>query len=128
MATNVVVVQHAAINGGCCKKGPGYALSLEAMTGSRESLIYVTCVYTYCPRINERFFGPVLANLPRALVALFHPSSILDLMIGDRSEKASMSIISIPLSPFLVVAKDKSSLWLEGPSKGLGRMTLGTSR
>ncbi|CAI9763042.1 unnamed protein product [Fraxinus pennsylvanica] len=47
MATDVVVVvQHAAMNGGCCKKGPGYALPLEAMADLRESLIYVTYVYT----------------------------------------------------------------------------------
>lgn len=32
---------------GCCKgAGPGYATPLEAMSGPRESLIYVTCVYT----------------------------------------------------------------------------------
>lgn len=45
MATDMVVVQQAAVNGGCCKKGPGYATPLEAMAGPRESLIYVTCVY-----------------------------------------------------------------------------------
>lgn len=32
---------------GCCgKMGPGYASPLEAMSGPRETLIYVTCVYT----------------------------------------------------------------------------------
>nr|KYP57004.1 Putative selenium-binding protein [Cajanus cajan] len=30
---------------GCCKSGPGYASPLEAMSGPRESLIYVTAVY-----------------------------------------------------------------------------------
>ncbi|KAK1294705.1 Selenium-binding protein 1 [Acorus calamus] len=32
---------------GCCahKNGPGYATPIEAMSGPRESLIYVTCVY-----------------------------------------------------------------------------------
>lgn len=31
---------------GCCKKGPGYATPLDAMAGPKESLIYVTCIYT----------------------------------------------------------------------------------
>lgn len=33
---------------GCCKnnKGPGYATPLQAMSGPKETLIYVTCVYT----------------------------------------------------------------------------------
>ncbi len=31
---------------GCCKKGPGYATPLEAMSGPRESLLYVTCIYS----------------------------------------------------------------------------------
>nr|ACU23278.1 unknown [Glycine max] len=31
---------------GCCKSGPGYASPLEAISGPRESLIYVTSVYT----------------------------------------------------------------------------------
>ncbi|KAJ6370185.1 hypothetical protein OIU76_028457 [Salix suchowensis] len=44
MATGTEVVSD---NGhGCCKKGPGYATPLEAMSGPRESLIYVTCVYS----------------------------------------------------------------------------------
>ena len=30
----------------CSEKGPGYASPLEAMSGPRECLIYVTCVYT----------------------------------------------------------------------------------
>lgn len=45
MATDIAVVQHATVENGCCKKGPGYATPLEAMSGPRESLIYVTCVY-----------------------------------------------------------------------------------
>lgn len=32
-------------NGCCAKKGPGYASPIEAMSGPRETLIYVTCVY-----------------------------------------------------------------------------------
>ena len=43
MATGTEVV--SAHGHGCCKKGPGYASPLEAMSGPRESLIYVTCVY-----------------------------------------------------------------------------------
>ncbi|KAJ6866464.1 selenium-binding protein 1-like [Populus alba x Populus x berolinensis] len=44
MATGTEVVSD---NGhGCCKKGPGYATPLEAMSGPRESLLYVTCVYS----------------------------------------------------------------------------------
>lgn len=32
---------------GCCEvAGPGYGTPLEAMSGPREALIYVTCVYT----------------------------------------------------------------------------------
>jgi selenium-binding protein 1 len=31
---------------GCCKSGPGYATPLEAMSGPRETLIYVTAVYS----------------------------------------------------------------------------------
>lgn len=32
----------------CCKnkKGPGYATPLDAMAGPKESLIYVTCIYS----------------------------------------------------------------------------------
>ncbi|PIN14813.1 Selenium-binding protein [Handroanthus impetiginosus] len=46
MATDMVVVEHGKVENGCCKKGPGYATPLEAMSGPRETLIYVTCVYT----------------------------------------------------------------------------------
>ncbi|KAF5805816.1 putative selenium-binding protein [Helianthus annuus] len=53
MATEIVVqLQHASIgdskvaNHSCCKNGPGYATPLDAMAGPKESLIYVTCVYT----------------------------------------------------------------------------------
>lgn len=46
MATDMVVLQHAEVGNGCCKKGPGYATPIEAMAGPREKLIYVTCVYT----------------------------------------------------------------------------------
>ncbi|KAG4995622.1 Selenium-binding protein 2 [Glycine soja] len=38
------VLEHGVV--GCCKSGPGYATPLEAMSGPRESLIYVTAVYT----------------------------------------------------------------------------------
>lgn len=31
----------------CCKTaGPGYGTPLEAMSGPREAIIYVTCIYT----------------------------------------------------------------------------------
>lgn len=55
MATDMDVVEHASIgeksSNGCCgggegKGGPGYASPLEAMSGPRESLIYVTCIYS----------------------------------------------------------------------------------
>ncbi|CAL5417655.1 unnamed protein product [Camellia sinensis] len=52
MATEMVVMEHGSIaeevknNHGCCKGGPGYSSPLAAMSGPRESLIYVTCVYT----------------------------------------------------------------------------------
>lgn len=47
MATDVEVVQPGTVEiNGCCKKGPGYASPLEAMAGPKESLIYVTCIYT----------------------------------------------------------------------------------
>ncbi|KAL0358489.1 UNVERIFIED_CONTAM: Selenium-binding protein 2 [Sesamum angustifolium] len=46
MATDTVVVEHAKVENGCCKKGPGYATPLDAMSGPKETLIYVTCIYT----------------------------------------------------------------------------------
>lgn len=52
MATDVAVLNHAEVGvkdahaGACCRKGPGYATPLEAMSGPREALIYVTCVYS----------------------------------------------------------------------------------
>lgn len=46
-ATDMVVLQHGTVyNHACCKKGPGYASPIEAMSGPREALIYVTCIYT----------------------------------------------------------------------------------
>ncbi|KAI3997766.1 hypothetical protein MKX01_007653 [Papaver californicum] len=47
-----VVVEHAELStktNGCCsssKKGPGYATPIQAMSGPKESLLYVTCVYS----------------------------------------------------------------------------------
>ncbi|KAJ7957266.1 Selenium binding protein [Quillaja saponaria] len=51
MATDVVALDHAVVgsqNNGqsCCSSGPGYATPLEAMSGPREKLIYVTAVYS----------------------------------------------------------------------------------
>lgn len=48
MATDVAVLKHANVSE-CCKTGPGYATPVEAMSGPREALIYVTCVYTGTP-------------------------------------------------------------------------------
>lgn len=41
---------------GCCKSGPGYASPLEAISGPRESLIYVTSVYTGTTSLHLFFF------------------------------------------------------------------------
>ncbi|EYU32716.1 hypothetical protein ABFS82_14G038900 [Erythranthe guttata] len=63
MATDMVVLQHADVengNGnGCCKKGPGYATPLAAMSGPRETLIYVTCVYTGTGKENPDYLATV---------------------------------------------------------------------
>ncbi|KAM0044985.1 putative selenium-binding protein [Helianthus debilis subsp. tardiflorus] len=66
MATEVVVqLQHASIgdskvaNHSCCKNGPGYATPLDAMAGPKESLIYVTCVYTGTGKEKPDFLGTV---------------------------------------------------------------------
>lgn len=49
MATDVAVLKHGEVGKehghACCKTGPGYATPLAAMSGPREALIYVTCVY-----------------------------------------------------------------------------------
>jgi hypothetical protein len=55
MATDVAVLAHGVVEekhsnaSACCKTGPGYATPLEAMSGPREALIYVTCVYSGTP-------------------------------------------------------------------------------
>ncbi|KAM7278112.1 hypothetical protein ACFE04_005246 [Oxalis oulophora] len=67
--------------GGCCKKtGPGYATPLDAMSGPKESLIYVTCVYTgtgiekpdYLATVdvdpNSPNYGKVIHRLPMPYV------------------------------------------------------------
>ena len=41
---------------GCCKSGPGYASPLEAISGPREALIYVTSVYTGTTSLHLFFF------------------------------------------------------------------------
>ncbi|XP_026400902.1 selenium-binding protein 2-like isoform X3 [Papaver somniferum] len=47
---DTVIVEHAEMstksNSCCSKKGPGYATPIEAMSGPKESVIYVTCVYS----------------------------------------------------------------------------------
>lgn len=57
MATDTVVGQPAEVENGCCKKGPGYATPLDAMSGPRETLIYVTCVYTGILKLFITFLG-----------------------------------------------------------------------
>ncbi|KAK1591258.1 hypothetical protein Q3G72_004807 [Acer saccharum] len=49
MATDVAVIQHATVINGCCSHGPGYATPLQAMSGPKEKLLYVTCVYSEKP-------------------------------------------------------------------------------
>lgn len=54
MATDESVFQHGTVEQGkrqsngqeCCKTGPGYASPLEAMSGPREQILYVTSVYS----------------------------------------------------------------------------------
>ena len=55
MATDVAVLKHGEVaekvmnqrNGlGCCKSGPGYATPLDAMSGPKETLLYVTALYS----------------------------------------------------------------------------------
>ncbi|TXG72660.1 hypothetical protein EZV62_001239 [Acer yangbiense] len=43
------VIQHATVINGCCNNGPGYATPLQAMSGPKEKLLYVTCVYSEKP-------------------------------------------------------------------------------
>ena len=57
MATDMVVLQHAEVENGCCNKGPGYASPLQAMSGPNEALIYVTCIYT--GNISTFFFDSI---------------------------------------------------------------------
>jgi selenium-binding protein 1 len=47
---------------GCCKSGPGYATPLEAMSGPRETLIYVTAVYSGNISNINSFFVIYLIN------------------------------------------------------------------
>ncbi|KAF3662924.1 Selenium-binding protein 1 [Capsicum annuum] len=54
MATDMEV----GVNG-CCKKGPGYASPLAAMSGPKESLIYVTCIYTGTGRGKPDYLATV---------------------------------------------------------------------
>ncbi|KAL6343226.1 hypothetical protein AAG906_021137 [Vitis piasezkii] len=41
---------------GCCKKGPGYATPLEAMSGPRESLLYLTFLFKSYPPASCTLF------------------------------------------------------------------------
>ncbi|KAL4204596.1 hypothetical protein AMTRI_Chr01g110690 [Amborella trichopoda] len=50
----------AKIQSGCCNQnGPGYATPREAMSGPRENLLYVTCVYTGTGREKPDFLATV---------------------------------------------------------------------
>ncbi|EPS74021.1 hypothetical protein M569_00721, partial [Genlisea aurea] len=51
----------ATAESGCCRNsgGPGYASPLDAMSGPRETLIYVTCVYTGSGRQNPDYLATV---------------------------------------------------------------------
>ncbi|XP_051127696.1 selenium-binding protein 3-like [Andrographis paniculata] len=50
----------AVENDSCCGKGPGYATPLDAMVnGPRETLIYVTCVYTGTGRNKADYLATV---------------------------------------------------------------------
>ncbi|XP_021749258.1 selenium-binding protein 1-like [Chenopodium quinoa] len=68
---DVEVIMHGELekkvdsNGGkaCCHgKGPGYASPLEAMAGPKESLLYVTCVYTGTGREKPDYLATVDVN------------------------------------------------------------------
>ncbi|KAF9606196.1 hypothetical protein IFM89_023651 [Coptis chinensis] len=45
--------------GGCCKNGPGYATPLDAMSGPKEALLYVTCVYSGTGREKPDYLATV---------------------------------------------------------------------
>ncbi|KAF8388469.1 hypothetical protein HHK36_027141 [Tetracentron sinense] len=70
MATDAVVEQHATLSDkvnqsvehGCCTKGPGYATPMEAMSGPREALLYVTCVYSGTGREKPDYLATVDAD------------------------------------------------------------------
>ncbi|CAM8914920.1 unnamed protein product [Rhodiola kirilowii] len=64
MATDVVSLHQGELskvsNGhGCCKTGPGYATPLEAMSGPKETLLYVTCVYSGTGREKPDYLATV---------------------------------------------------------------------
>ncbi|CAH9071624.1 unnamed protein product [Cuscuta europaea] len=62
MATDVAAaVEHTGVGGAgrCCKRGPGYPSPKEAMKGPKESLIYVTCVYSGTGREKPDYLATV---------------------------------------------------------------------
>ncbi|KAL0382821.1 UNVERIFIED_CONTAM: Selenium-binding protein 2 [Sesamum calycinum] len=59
MTTDLVAVQHTMAENDCCKKGPGYAFPLDAMSGPRETLLYVTCFYTGTGRQKADYLATV---------------------------------------------------------------------
>ncbi|XP_075652762.1 selenium-binding protein 1-like [Castanea sativa] len=66
MATDASVLKHGVVgnennrHAACCNTGgPGYATPLEAMSGPKEALIYVTCVYSGTGREKPDYLATV---------------------------------------------------------------------
>ncbi|KAK4435819.1 Selenium-binding protein 2 [Sesamum alatum] len=54
-----VLQENTKAENDCCKKGPGYASPLDAMSGPRETLLYVTCFYTGTGREKADYLATV---------------------------------------------------------------------
>ncbi|KAF7837046.1 selenium-binding protein 1-like [Senna tora] len=63
MGTDVAVLEQGVVkqsNGHeCCKTGPGYGTPLDAMSGPRETLIYVTAIYSGTGREKPDYLATV---------------------------------------------------------------------
>ncbi|XP_054806823.1 selenium-binding protein 2-like [Prosopis cineraria] len=63
MATDVTVLEHGAVKQSrghaCCSDGPGYATPLDAMSGPRETLIYLTALYAGTGREKPDYLATV---------------------------------------------------------------------
>ncbi|CAL5413921.1 unnamed protein product [Camellia sinensis] len=108
MATDMVVMEHGSIaekevknNHGCCEGGPGYSSPLAAMSGPRESLIYVTCVYT--GGIQKQISTSSTAHM---LVALFFINISLAYMDFKRIYEGKYLAKSQKQPSYLVSALD----------------------